>query len=104
MSLSRVSSFPPDCLNPTSVWIVFLFQTKDRGGITISLPFTLFLSNGSSLEMKFKKKKIDCVKGTAVEFRAQHQRGLFLQVSGAGFVAEDNKVSSGLLSEMLTSS
>lgn len=33
---------PPDCLNPTSVWIVFLFQTKYRGGITTSLPFTLF--------------------------------------------------------------
>lgn len=41
-------SFPPDCLNPTSVWIVFLFQTKDRGGITISLPFALRLSCGTS--------------------------------------------------------
>lgn len=37
------SRLPPDCLNPTSVWIVALFQTKDRGGITILLPFTFFL-------------------------------------------------------------
>lgn len=38
--------FPPDWLNPTSVWIVVLFQTKDGGGITISIPFILYLSSG----------------------------------------------------------
>jgi len=86
---------PPDCLNPTSVWFVFfLFQTKDRGRITIPLPFTLGLSSGRGLGIFhlvfFKKKttvrllftfyyfscieKVDDAKITVVEFRAPHQQ------------------------------
>lgn len=44
-------SSPPWLSKPYRVWIVFLFQTKDRGRITISLPFTLLLSIGISFHI-----------------------------------------------------
>lgn len=44
-------SSPPWLSKPYCVWIVFLFRTKDRGRITISLPFTLLLSIGSSFDI-----------------------------------------------------
>ena len=110
-------NFPPDCLNPTSVWIVFLFQTKDRGRITISLPFTLALSSGSSLGFILKNH---CPAAFCYCFIVEVYKELWLnvdpgissewgffsplQASGADLVAGANKVSSGLLSEMLTSS
>lgn len=102
-------SFPPDCLSPTSVWIVFLFQTKDRGGITISLPFTLFLSSGSSWGIFLKTAAwlpsfyiIILLKWTILKEKKNYlwlnlepsvssEWGLFpCRSSGAGFVAEGN--------------
>lgn len=74
-----LSSFPPpDCLNPASVWIVFQFQTKDRGGITISLPFTLFQVAAAEVFFVFKPLPgcSSFFSGLSIlaEFKAQHQQ------------------------------
>ena len=78
---------------------IYFFQKKH-----CLVAFCFFFFSPSSLSLL----KSNHVKRTVVELRAQHQQrvwGLFSsQVLGADFVAEDNKVSSGLLSEMLTSS
>lgn len=110
------SQFPPDCLNPTSVWIVTLFQTKDRGGITILLPFTYFpfkwlqLGNFYLLLLlsllllywvDFLERTVNLLN---LKLSISSEKGIFLQVFRADFVATANKVSSRLLSEMLTSS
>lgn len=103
---------PPDCLNPASVWIVFQFQTKDRGGITISLPFTLFQVAAAEVFFFFLKPLpgcfsfffLVCLFLLNLKHSISSERGPFLQVSRADFVVRANKVPSGLLSELLTSS
>lgn len=76
--LSSPPPSPPDCLNPASVWIVFQFQTKDRGGITISLPFTLFQVAAAEvfLFLNHCLAVLAFFSGLSIlaEFKAQHQQ------------------------------